>query len=120
MIETLVGFARTLRYAGVAATPDRVSALLAAVAALDAADPAGVYWAGRLTLCGEPDDLPVYDAAFEAYFGGGRDRPALPRTLPISPTLPSVSVPFGAGGAGGAGDGEPTQIRQLAASPNEA
>src|SRR5438105_5251224 len=116
MIETLVGFARTLRYAGVAATPDRVSALLAAVAALDAADPAGVYWAGRLTLCGEPDDLPVYDAAFEAYFGGGRRRPALPRTLPIQPALPGVSVPFGGGGAG---DEEPTEIRQLAASPTE-
>ena len=32
--ETLVGFARALRRAGVAATPDRVPALLSAVAAL--------------------------------------------------------------------------------------
>ena len=67
MIEVLVGFAATLRHAGVAATRDRVPALLAAAAELGAGDPAGVYWAGRLTLCSEPDDLPIYDAAFAAY-----------------------------------------------------
>jgi uncharacterized protein len=116
VIDVLVGFARTLRHAGVPATADRVPALLAAVAALDAADPAGVYWAGRLTLCSEPDDLPVYDAAFEAYFGGRRPRPGLPRALPIRPALPSVSVPFGAAGEN---DEEPTEIRQLAASRGE-
>jgi uncharacterized protein with von Willebrand factor type A (vWA) domain len=116
VIDVLVGFARTLRHAGVPATADRVPALLAAVAALDAADPAGVYWAGRLTLCSEPDDLPVYDAAFEAYFGGRRPRPGLPRALPIRPALPGVSVPFGTAGEN---DEEPTEIRQLAASPNE-
>src|SRR5690606_4698205 len=37
-------------------------------------------WAGRVTLCGEPDDLPTYDKAFAAYFGTdvtvGRPRPA--------------------------------------------
>jgi len=114
MIEALVGFARTLRHAGVAATPDRVPALLAAVAALDAADPAGVYWAGRLTLCSEPDDLPVYDAAFEAYFGGRR--PAVPRPLPLRPALPGVSVPFGSGEAG---DEQPVEVHHLAASPAE-
>jgi uncharacterized protein with von Willebrand factor type A (vWA) domain len=115
MIEALVGFARVLRHAGVAATPDRVPALLAAVAALDAADPAGVYWAGRLTLCAEPDDLPVYDAAFEAYFGGRH--PTAPRALPVSPVLPSVSVPFAAGA--GEGDEDPAEVLSLAASPVE-
>jgi uncharacterized protein with von Willebrand factor type A (vWA) domain len=35
------------------------------------------YWAGRLTLCSDPDDLPRYDQAFEAWFTprhGGRTR----------------------------------------------
>jgi uncharacterized protein with von Willebrand factor type A (vWA) domain len=114
VIEALVGFARTLRHAGVAATPDRVPALLAAVAALDAADPAGVYWAGRLTLCTEPDDLPVYDAAFAAYFGDRR--PATPtRPLPVTPVLPTASVPLRGGTAGG----EPAEVLSLAASPTE-
>ena len=115
MIETLVGFARTLRHAGVAATPDRVPAMLAAAAVLGTADPAGVYWAGRLTLCAEPDDLPIYDAAFEAYFGGRR--PTAPRTLPMTVTLPQVSTPFTAGS--GDGDDEPAELLSLAASPVE-
>jgi uncharacterized protein len=70
LIGVLVGFARTLRNAGVQATGERVEAMVAAVDALDVTRPEDAYWAGRLTLCGEPDDLPVYDAAFAAYFGG--------------------------------------------------
>jgi uncharacterized protein len=70
LVGILVGFARTLRNAGVQATGERVEAMVAAVDALDVTRPEDAYWAGRLTLCGEPDDLPVYDAAFAAYFGG--------------------------------------------------
>lgn len=32
---------------------------------------ADVYWAGRLTLCGGPDDLERYERVFAAYFGDG-------------------------------------------------
>ncbi len=70
VVDTVLGFARTLRHAGVAASPDRVEAMLAAMGALDVLDASDVYWAGRLTLCGGPDDLDRYDAAFEAWFGG--------------------------------------------------
>src|SRR5690242_9266860 len=73
--ESLLGFARLLRDAGLAAGTDRVQALLAATETLGAADPAGVYWAGRLCLCSDPADLPVYDAAFAAWFGGQRPPP---------------------------------------------
>lgn len=68
--EVLMGFARTLRQAGVPATPDRVHAMVAALGHLDVLDPASVYWAGRCTLCAEPDDLRLYDAAFASYFAG--------------------------------------------------
>ena len=68
--EVLLGFARTLRHAGVAASPERVQTMLAAAEALSVTDPTAMYWAGRLTLCAEPDDIPTYDAAFSAYFGG--------------------------------------------------
>jgi uncharacterized protein with von Willebrand factor type A (vWA) domain len=43
---------------------------------VDPLDAQQVYWTGRLTLCGEPDDLPRYDAAFDAWFRGRL--PALP------------------------------------------
>ncbi|MBB3677526.1 vWA domain-containing protein [Modestobacter versicolor] len=75
VVTTVLGFARTLRHAGVAASPDRVEAMLDAVGHLDVLDPSAVYWAGRLTLCGSPDDLDRYDAAFAAYFGGEAPRP---------------------------------------------
>jgi uncharacterized protein len=66
-----VGFARTLRAAGVDATPDRVHAFLSALDQLGAAATADVYWAGRLTLCADPDDLERYDRVFAAFFAGG-------------------------------------------------
>jgi uncharacterized protein len=115
VIETLLGFVRTLRHAGVPASPDRVPAMLAAAAELGASDAAGVYWAGRLTLCSEPDDLPVYDAAFKAYFGD--TRPAAPRRLPVTVPLPGVSMPFGSGT--GQGDDESAELLAVSASPVE-
>lgn len=118
MVRVLLGFARTLRHAGVAATPDRVQTMLAAVDALGAADAGGVYWAGRLTLCAEPDDLPVYDAAFAAYFGSGAVPRAPGRPLPMFPVLPSVSAPVAAG-AEPRTDGRPPEVLAVAGSPVE-
>ena len=116
MIGVLVGFARTLRHAGVAATPDRVQAMVAAVAALGATEPAGVYWAGRLTLCAEPDDLPIYDTAFAAYFG--YDDAGSGRSMPVKPRPPRVSAPI-ATGPPGTGNEAPPEVSALSASPVE-
>jgi uncharacterized protein len=82
VVETLAGFARTLRAAGVAADPARVQVLLAALDHLDVLAPADVYWAGRVTLCGDPADLPRYDRCFAAYFAGQTARPR-PRREPV-------------------------------------
>ncbi|TDD39512.1 VWA domain-containing protein [Actinomadura sp. KC06] len=71
----MVGFARTLRAAGGAADPERVQAMLAALDHLDVLDPSDVYWAGRLTMCADPDDLARYDRCFAAYFSGATARP---------------------------------------------
>lgn len=118
VLGVLVGFSRTLRHAGVAATPDRVQAMVTAVDALGIAEPGAVYWAGRLTLCGEPDDLPVYEAAFAAYFGGQASARGLP--LPVHPVLTRVSAPFAAGPRGdGADTDEPAEVIGLSASPAE-
>jgi len=64
----LVGFAAALRAAGLPCDAQRVQAYLGAVGELDVSDPSQLYWAGRLTLCAEPDDLPRYDDAFTAWF----------------------------------------------------
>lgn len=75
LTATLTGFARTLRAAGVAADHQRTQSMLRAASHLDVTDPGAVYWAGRLTMCSGPDDLPRYDRCFAAYFGGERPRP---------------------------------------------
>jgi uncharacterized protein with von Willebrand factor type A (vWA) domain len=69
VVDVLVGFTRTVRQVGVAATTDQLHAMVAALAHLDALDTTQVYWAGRLTLCSDPADLARYDTAFAAYFG---------------------------------------------------
>jgi uncharacterized protein len=83
--EIVLGFARTLRHAGVPASPDRVQAMVAALGHLDVLDPSDVYWSGRLTLCADPADLERYDAAFAAYFGG-----KLPRSVARVPSSRQV------------------------------
>jgi len=105
VVATVLGFARTLRHAGVAASPDRVEAMLAAMGALDVLDATDVYWAGRLTLCGGPDDLDRYDAAFAAYFAGEVPRPSPAQAVPPQQRL-AESAPLDAGSAEGAEDAE--------------
>jgi hypothetical protein len=74
LIETVVGFARTLRAAGVPANTDRVQAMLVALRELNVLDGRDAYWAGRVTLCASPDDVARYDIAFAAYFRDERPR----------------------------------------------
>jgi len=93
LLARLVGFARALRAAGVDAGPDRVQAMVAALAELDLAREHDVYWAGRLTLCAGPDDLPRYDRVFAGWFGGERPDPL--RRVPVVRIPREVAVPGG-------------------------
>jgi uncharacterized protein len=87
LTASLVGFARTLRAAGVDASPERVHAFGEALAAIDVADPAAVYWTGRLTLCSGPGDLDRYDRVFAAFFAGEAvtGRPVVRRRVTLGP-----------------------------------
>jgi uncharacterized protein len=93
-IPALAGFTAVLRGAGLAVTTDRVAAFLSAVDALDVTSQVQTYWAGRLTLCSDPDDLPRYDQAFAEWFSparGGRTqtrderRPPPPKLAALNP-----------------------------------
>jgi uncharacterized protein len=90
--QTMVGFARTLRAAGVDASTDRVQALLAALSELDVTDGRDAYWAGRLTMCAGPLDVERYNAAFAAYFGNELPRVAQIGLVPQQPKLISVQT----------------------------
>jgi uncharacterized protein with von Willebrand factor type A (vWA) domain len=99
--DIVVGFARTLRHAGVTAGPDRVQAMLAACSELNVLDVNQIYWAGRLTLCGDPADLPRYDAAFALYFAArtasnqrsSSTPPQVLRAAPFDTDNPGVDQP---------------------------
>ena len=66
----LGGLTRAVRAAGVPVTPDRTASFLTAAAEVGVTDRAGLYWAGRATLCSDPDHLRPYDLAFGAWFEG--------------------------------------------------
>ncbi|MDT7840695.1 VWA domain-containing protein [Streptomyces justiciae] len=96
MDAALLGFGRALRAAGVDASAERMHAFLRAVDVLGPARRTDVYWAGRLTLCGERDDLERYERVFAAYFGSGE--PAA-RPLPVAPAVRLRGVARDAAGA---------------------
>jgi uncharacterized protein len=113
----LVGFAAVLREAGLPADAQRVQAYLAAVRAVNVADPDQLYWAGRLTLCADPDDLPRYNEAFAAWFVARRPGPrrssgALRQRQATMAALTDVSV-------GGGGTDRDTDELRVAASDTE-
>jgi uncharacterized protein len=103
----LVGFTVVLRNAGLTITTDRVAAFLSALDALDVTNRTQTYWAGRLTLCSDPDDLPRYDRAFEDWFSpqeGGRTRivdqrpPPPPKLAALTPSEQGESEDDGESG----------------------
>jgi uncharacterized protein with von Willebrand factor type A (vWA) domain len=113
----LVGFTAALRHAGLAVTTDRVAAFVSALDELDVASRSQVYWAGRLTLCTDPDDLGRYDAAFRAWFETDPRR-----KLPAQqqrPAPPSRLASLGAEGDDGDGDGDETPRLKVSASASE-
>jgi uncharacterized protein with von Willebrand factor type A (vWA) domain len=82
-LVAIAGFGRVLRAAGVGADGGRIAAFTEALGWLDPSRREDVYWAGRLTLCADPDDLPRYDAAFDAVFGGAALSPLPPAEPPV-------------------------------------
>jgi hypothetical protein len=89
-VAALTGFARALRSVGIAADRDRLTTCVSAMARVDPGEVERVYWAARLTLCSEPDDLAKFDAVFDRWFRRGRASALLP-TLP-SPAAQSAAV----------------------------
>jgi len=110
----LLGFGRALSAAGVHVTVDRAQAFVRAVDVLGAAA-GSVYWAGRSTLCAQPDDLPVYDRVFETWFAGHRPRRGQRSHAPVQRSVEASLEDARAGGAGREDD-EPPQLRVLASA----
>ena len=65
-VETLTRFGRALRDEGLPVGTGRIATFCRAAALLS---PDDLYWAGRATLVGKPQDLPAYDRVFTTFFG---------------------------------------------------
>ena len=105
-VRTVVAIGRVLRAAGVAATEGRIVEAVRALDGLDASRRDHVYWAGRLTCCGDPSDIERYDRAFAAVFGAEDQAAPGPELTPVREQLHLVPVSGDAGdGAGNADDG---------------
>jgi uncharacterized protein with von Willebrand factor type A (vWA) domain len=63
-----VGFARLLRELGIAVTVGSTVTFARALGEVGVGDEAAVYWAGRATLLTCPEDAPLYDRAFAAWW----------------------------------------------------
>lgn len=111
----LLGFARRLRAAGAEVSGERVRSFLCAAQALRPWALTDVYWAGRLTLCGGPDDLARYDREFAAWFRAGERAVPDPAPVPprLRPVLRSTAAPTGKPGTS---DERAPRLPALAAS----
>ena len=93
MLDAAVAFGRVLRGLGLRVGTDRIVEFSRALEELDAGRRDDVYWSGRVTLLSRPEDLLVYDRAFEVFWersGGGKPRPNLRRRS--SSPVPEDSV----------------------------
>ncbi|MCP9484979.1 MAG: VWA domain-containing protein [Gaiellaceae bacterium MAG52_C11] len=79
-VERVVAFGGALRAAGLPVGTDRLLAFREAAELVPGGE---LYWAGRATLVGRRDELPVYDRVYHEFFGGSRRSvpPSLERTV---------------------------------------
>lgn len=117
-MEILLGFTRALSRGGLAIDPKRTANFLQALATLDVSSPRDTYWAGRLTLTAQADDLPIYDVIFAEYFSGrlSHRRPAAPPQVTVTTyQLPVTDDEAGADDA----DGDDMPVVRAQASTKE-
>lgn len=114
--QTLGGFARACRAAGLPVTADRERTFLQACAAVGLGERDDVYWAGRATLTASQADVEPYDQVFTGWFGGramhGAASPDQPRPTTLQASLDEP------GQGQDAGDGS-EEIVKAAASTTE-
>jgi uncharacterized protein with von Willebrand factor type A (vWA) domain len=89
-ISLLVGFARSLRRAGVGVPVDSVVHYVRAIDALGIDRRDRVYWAGRAVLIHRHEDVATYDRIFDSFWWG--------RTSSSDSALPSPDHSFDEGG----------------------
>lgn len=110
--EIFASFALAVRSAGVPVTLDRSQAFLRATSLVGAEHRAAVYWAGRATLCANPDDIERYDLVFSTWFSGELPAGRAPRES----TLKRREADLGGDGGGDADGGDVMHVHATASA----
>jgi uncharacterized protein len=92
MLDAAVAFGRVLRGAGLRVGTDRLVEFARAMEEMDPSRRDDMYWAGRITLTSRPEDIEVYDRAFELFWESGGGAKARPRQKVRISTQPDRSV----------------------------
>jgi uncharacterized protein len=96
----VVGFARVLRSVGLRVSTSSTLAFVDALGQVGLDERGPVYWSGRATLVHRPEDIPLYDAAFAAWW---EQRVAMPRAGG-EPEPPPVTLALDTADDEGGGD----------------
>src|SRR5262249_38667189 len=81
----VVGFARTLRGAGLPVGVEQSETFAEALARVNAVSRRDVYLAARATLVTRREDLPVFDDLFAAFFGAAGETTDRAQRVPLAP-----------------------------------
>jgi uncharacterized protein len=117
-IHNLVHFTRLVRAQGLRGSPETTVAMIEAVDAVGLEDRNDAYYAMRAVVVARPDEIPLFDQAFDLFFGTGRRwEPTQPIELKVHPhqRLHLVTPTAVAADTGGA-EGELELEEQLGAS----
>lgn len=121
VVGAAVALGRGLRELGVPTSVDGELVLCRALAEVDLASRARVYWSARCTLVRHPDDLPAFDAVFARFWSGqaptlgqevaehGESDPRVPGPQHGGESLPQYRTE---GRSSQLLDGEPTRATQ--------
>ncbi|NOY46300.1 MAG: VWA domain-containing protein [Deltaproteobacteria bacterium] len=100
MAGHVLAFARLCKRSGLPAHPAAAVDACRALSLLGVGDPRTVYWALRGLLVSSPDQIPVFDRLFHAYWESG----SLPEEPPPQPPCERPSARPGQGSAGDEGE----------------
>ena len=94
LVHNLVHFTRYLRAQGLRVVPDTTTNLVEAARAVGLANRDDTYHAFQAVTVSRPEDIPVFAAAFDLFFGTGRRRvsPIDPIELEVHPRGPRAHV----------------------------
>lgn len=116
--HNLVHFTRLLRAQGLRGTPETTTAMIEAVNEVGLADRNDAYYAMRSVVVARPDEIPLFDQAFDLFFGTGqRWEPTQPLELKVHPhQRMHLITPTAVAADTGGGDEEVQLDEQLGAS----